>query len=58
MLTFGVVASLVFLVPVMGPVVMVPAASIGGLWLLVRLDKDGLRPPPLRRPGTTPREAP
>ncbi len=49
MLAFGVVSSLVFLVPFLGPVVMVPAASIGGLWLLVRLDKDALRPPHLRR---------
>jgi len=48
---YGVVASLVFLVPVIGPIVMVPAASIGGLWLVVRLDKDSLRPPELRRPG-------
>lgn len=46
---FGVVASLLFLVPLVGPLVMVPAASIGGLWLVVRLDKDGLRPPELRR---------
>jgi uncharacterized protein involved in cysteine biosynthesis len=51
MTAFGVVASLVFLVPVVGPVVMVPAASIGGLWLVVRLDKDLLRPPEARRPG-------
>ncbi len=49
MVAFGLVASLVFLVPVLGPVVMVPAASIGGMWLLVRLDKDSLRPPALRR---------
>ena len=49
MTAFGVVSSLVFLVPVLGPIVMVPAASIGGLWLLVRLDKDSLRPPALRR---------
>ena len=48
--TFGVVASLLFLVPVIGPIVMVPAASIGGLWLVVRLDKDSLRPIELRRP--------
>lgn len=49
MTAFGVVASLVFLVPVLGPIVMVPAASIGGLWLVVRLDKDSLRPPAVRR---------
>ena len=42
-------ASLLFLIPVLGPLVMVPGASIGGLWLLVRLDKDRLRPRELRR---------
>ena len=46
---YGVVASLLFLIPVFGPLVMVPAASIGGLWLVVRLDKDSLRAPALRR---------
>lgn len=46
---FGIVASLLFLVPIVGPIVMVPAASIGGLWLVIRLDKDSLRPPELRR---------
>lgn len=51
MTAFGVVSSLVFLVPVIGPVVMVPAASIGGLWLVVRLDKDSLRPHELRKPA-------
>jgi len=49
MTAFGVVASLLFLIPLLGPLVMVPAASIGGLWLVVRLDKDGLRPPEQRR---------
>ncbi len=48
---YGVVASLLFLIPVFGPLVMVPAASIGGLWLVVRLDKDTLRAPALRRGG-------
>ncbi|MFT7668419.1 MAG: hypothetical protein ACI8X5_001111 [Planctomycetota bacterium] len=46
---FGAVSSLVFLVPIIGPIVMVPAASIGGLWLIVRLDKDSLRPQDLRK---------
>jgi uncharacterized protein involved in cysteine biosynthesis len=41
---FGGVASLLFVLPVIGPVVMVPAASIGGQWLICSLDKDGLRP--------------
>lgn len=40
---FGSVASLLFVVPVIGPVLMVPAASAGGLWLLVALDKHSLR---------------
>ncbi len=40
---FGSVASLVFLIPFAGPILMVPGASIGGLWLLVRLDKSKLR---------------
>ncbi len=43
MTAFGLVASLLFLIPVIGPIVMVPAASIGGLWLVCRLDKEGLR---------------
>ena len=43
MTAFGLVASLVFLVPVIGPIVMVPSASIGGLWLTCRLDKEALR---------------
>lgn len=40
---FGAVASLVFVIPFIGPIVMVPAASIGGLWLVCRLEKTGLR---------------
>jgi len=40
--TFGAVASLVFVIPLVGPLVMVPAASAGGLWLLCRLDKQEL----------------
>jgi uncharacterized protein involved in cysteine biosynthesis len=43
MTAFGLVSSFVFLIPVIGPIVMVPAASIGGLWLTVRLDKSSLR---------------
>ena len=45
---FGIVASLVYVVPVIGPAVLVPAASVGGLWLVCRLDKDFLRPPTKR----------
>ncbi len=51
MTAYGIVASLVFLVPFFGPIVMVPAASIGGQWLVIRLDKDHLRPPGARRPA-------
>ena len=43
MLSFGVVAGLLLAVPILGPVLMVPSASIGGLWLLCRLDKGSLR---------------
>jgi uncharacterized protein involved in cysteine biosynthesis len=46
--SFGAVSSLVYLIPVFGQLVMVPAASIGGLWLLCRLDKNSLRPAELR----------
>ncbi len=41
---FGAVAGLVFVIPLIGPLVGVPAASIGGLWLVCRLDKNVLRP--------------
>ena len=43
LIAFGSVSSLVFLIPFAGPVLMVPAASIGGLWLVVRLDKSRMR---------------
>jgi uncharacterized protein involved in cysteine biosynthesis len=43
LVAFGSVAGLVFLIPLFGPILMVPAASIGGLWLVVRLDKSKLR---------------
>ncbi|MDZ4772939.1 MAG: EI24 domain-containing protein [Planctomycetota bacterium] len=39
---FGVTTSLVFLIPFAGPIVAVPSAAVGGLWLLVRLDKSRL----------------
>ena len=44
MVAFGALSSLLFVVPVIGPALMVPAASVGGLWLICRLDKDFLRP--------------
>ena len=49
LLAFGCVSSLVFLIPFVGPILMVPAASIGGLWLIVRLDKSKLRQRSLAR---------
>lgn len=42
-ISFGVVAGLVFVVPFIGPLVCVPAASVGGAWLVCRLDKKALR---------------
>jgi uncharacterized protein involved in cysteine biosynthesis len=41
---FGATSSLLFVLPLLGPILMVPAASVGGLWLVTRLDKDFLRP--------------
>lgn len=56
---FGAVAGLLFAVPLVGPLLMVPAASIGGQWLLCRLDKNGLRPAGQRlAPRAAPRGAP
>ncbi|MEW6071900.1 MAG: EI24 domain-containing protein [Planctomycetota bacterium] len=43
---FGASAGFLLAIPVFGPLLMVPAASLGGLWLLCRLDKGHLRPPP------------
>lgn len=40
--TYGAVSSLLFVVPLIGPVLMVPAASVGGLWMVCRLDKSSL----------------
>ncbi len=41
---FGAVSGFLLAVPIVGAVLMVPSASIGGLWLLCRLDKRHLRP--------------
>jgi uncharacterized protein involved in cysteine biosynthesis len=43
-LLLGVATSFVFVVPILGPIVGIPCASIGGQWLLCRLDKAPLRP--------------
>lgn len=42
-LAFGTVASLLYMVPIVGPLAMVPAASVGGLWLFCKLDKASLQ---------------
>jgi len=43
--SFGVVASLLAgLVPIVGALLMVPTASVGGVWLVCRLDKESMRP--------------
>jgi uncharacterized protein involved in cysteine biosynthesis len=40
---YGASAGLLFGVPFLGPLLAVPAASVGGLWLFCRLDKSELR---------------
>ena len=44
MIAFGVVSGLLLAIPLAGPILMVPSASAGGLWLICRLDKGHLRP--------------
>ncbi len=44
-LALGIVTSLVFVVPLIGPLIGVPCASIGGQWLVCRIDKNRMRPP-------------
>lgn len=53
LIAFGSTASLLFLLPFIGPILMVPAASVGGLWLVVRLDKSRLRVSASRRAGAS-----
>jgi uncharacterized protein involved in cysteine biosynthesis len=48
-ISLGIASGLCFVLPILGPLVGVPVASVGGLWLFVRLDKSGLRAP--ARPG-------
>ena len=43
-IAFGAVSGLLFVIPLIGPLVMVPSASVGGLWLICRLDKTPMRP--------------
>jgi len=42
LVTFGIVGGALLAIPIFGPIFMVPGASIGGLWLLCRLDKSKL----------------
>jgi uncharacterized protein involved in cysteine biosynthesis len=49
-LALGVVTSFVFVVPLFGPLIGVPCASLGGQWLLCRFDKNSMRPPGRRIP--------
>ncbi|MBK7641500.1 MAG: EI24 domain-containing protein [Planctomycetes bacterium] len=44
-ISLGIASGLCFVLPFIGPLVGVPVASIGGLWLFVRLDKAPLRAP-------------
>ena len=44
LVAFGSVAGALLAVPFVGPVLMVPSASVGGLWLLCRIDKNFMRP--------------
>jgi hypothetical protein len=39
---FGAVTGAVFAIPVFGPMVAIPSASLGALWLVCRLDKSFL----------------
>ncbi|MEO0651282.1 MAG: hypothetical protein AAFZ65_11455, partial [Planctomycetota bacterium] len=40
---YGAVSGLLFGIPFVGPLLVVPSASVGGLWLFCRLDKQHLR---------------
>jgi uncharacterized protein involved in cysteine biosynthesis len=44
MAAFGATSGALLALPVVGWAVMVPCASVGGLWLVCRIDKNGLRP--------------
>jgi uncharacterized protein involved in cysteine biosynthesis len=44
-ISLGIASGLCFVLPFIGPLVGVPVASVGGLWLFVRLDKSRLRAP-------------
>lgn len=44
LMAFGMVSGALLSIPILGPLLMVPSASTGGLWLVCRLDKRFLRP--------------
>jgi len=44
-ISLGIASGLCFVLPIIGPLIGVPVASVGGLWLFVRLDKTALRAP-------------
>jgi uncharacterized protein involved in cysteine biosynthesis len=52
LIAFGVVAGALLSVPIVGPILMVPSASVGGLWLICRLDNSFLRPADAPECGT------
>ncbi|MHC4892228.1 MAG: hypothetical protein ACYTFV_02480 [Planctomycetota bacterium] len=55
---YGASSGLLFGIPFIGPLLVVPAASVGGLWLFCRLDKSGLRSrAQARGPRTSDRDA-
>ena len=45
LVAFGTTAGFLLAIPVVGPILMVPAASVGGVWLVCRLDKRRLGRP-------------
>jgi len=55
MTTFGATAGILLAIPILGPALMVPGASIGGLWLICRLEKPPLRgQSPTKTPSPSP----
>lgn len=42
LVAFGAVSAFLFAIPVVGPLVMLPSASLGGTWLVAKLDKRAL----------------
>lgn len=43
LVVFGTLSGFLLAIPLIGPLLLVPSASLGGLWLLCRLDKRALR---------------